>query len=253
MPVRTLAATAFCLAATLPAHAAFELVPPQPVEFEPLAIRGMLGACDYDPSTVSVSMAANVIRVVYRGAELCPSAPPPPTLVDLRLGTLPRGSYSVEVYRHGQPPDSNASERIAFRVAERPMPPAAPSSPFPNTDYSGMWYSPPEAGWGLSIGQNPAGGLFGAWYVFTGAGIPVWLTLQDGAWLSPTRWQGKLYGTTGPDLFEGPFDGGQVMTTVVGTASLDFTQFVAGDAGQARLEYTLGSLSGTKVIRRLAF
>jgi hypothetical protein len=171
--------------------------------------------------------------------------------VDIRLGTLPVGDWVVEVHPSGDPAGP-ASERISFSVTGRPKITIFPPPPRPLTDYSGQWYKPTEAGWGLSIHQSPTNIVVAAWYVFSSNGIPVWYTLQSGQWTSATTWSGKVYVTTGPTLFAPTFNPNEVVTAEAGTATLDFTQ-KPGEEEFATLSYTVGDKTGSKRITRLMF
>ena len=118
---------------------------------------------------------------------------------------------------------------------------------FPLVDYTDHWWDPLESGWGISIDQHPSNRLFAVWFVYSQAGLPVWYTLQPGVWTSPTVYTGPVYKTTGP-YFGGPFDSSLVSISLVGTATLSFTDYTT-----ATFSYTVEGVSGSKPITRLPF
>jgi len=116
----------------------------------------------------------------------------------------------------------------------------------PAHDYSDLWWTASESGWGLSLTQHGSA-LFAAWYLYDGNGNATWLVMPGGTWTSATRITGELYTTTGQDP-RGAFDPGAVTRTRVGTATLTFS---ARDRGT--LDYTVGGIAGAKTITRQLF
>lgn len=242
--------TAVALAtATLPlVAAASTVVPAQPASFDPVNLRMTVDSCTYVPATVRVAATGTTLRVTQQpNACLVPGTP---QVVDVRLGTLAPGDYHVEVYAsaatHGPP-----AETLRFSVAERPEAAVFPPLPRPLTDYSGVWWSESESGWGLSIHQAPNHVVFGAGFVYAGNNQPLWFTLQGGQWTSATRWTGTLYLTTGPSFSSPDFDPRLVLIQAAGQATLDFTGTPAN--GQATLAYNVNNIPVTKTISRMAF
>ena len=240
--------------AALPAVAESRIVPALPSPFERVNLRMTVDSCVFNPLAVRVSMSGTAIGtnhiLVVTPPNLC-LLPGPPAIVDILLGALPAGSYSVAV--HHNPNDfSPPYESARFTVTERPEIAVFPPPLRPLTDYSGMWWNPNESGWGLSLTQGPSNALFGAWFVYGSGNQPEWFTLQGGQWTSSTRWTGSVYRTTGP-FFAGPvFDPRLVLVQAAGTATLDFTQ-VAGAEDRATFTYTVNGVTATKTISRMAF
>lgn len=251
MNIRALASTFATIAAfaALPSLAASQISPPQPSEFDPVNLRMTVDSCMFAPDTVAISALGNVIRVAHR-QNACLVAGEA-RIVDVRLGTFPVGSWSVEVYPGGEPVGM-PNERIAFTVQARPQIAVFPTPPRPLTDYSGLWFRAAESGWGLSVHQSPTNAVFGAWYVYDAAGNPTWYTLQSGQWTSSTQWTGKVYRSSGPAFFTPVFDPTRVVTTEAGTATLEFAQKPA-EEGIATFSYVVNGQAGTKRITRLQF
>ena len=64
---------------------------------------------------------------------------------------------------------------------------------------SGLWYEPATSGSGLFMTQSLAGSfdqIFGAWFYYTRAGAPTWLSFQEGKWQSAGVLVGNIYQTT---------------------------------------------------------
>jgi hypothetical protein len=244
-----MAAATFALAAALPATAASRIVPAQPTAFELVNLRMTVDSCAFNPATVRVSSAMNILTVTQQpNACLLPGTP---ETVDVRLGALAAGDYRVEV--HASPtPQGAPAETLSFTVREPVEIAVFPPPPRPLTDYSGLWWNPLESGWGLSLHQSALHSLFGGWFVYGSNGEPEWYTLQGGQWIDSATWRGAIYRTTGPS-FAGPdYDPRLVLVQAAGTATLDFG-IRDGEEGSARFTYTIGGATTTKVIERMRF
>ena len=241
------AAATFALAVALPAQAASRIVPALPTSFEPVNLRMTVDSCTFNPLSVLVRASLNTLRVTQLlNACLLPGNP---EIVDVRLGSFPAGDYRVEVYGTS---DSNAAplETLSFRVTDIPVP--SPPTQRPLAGYTGLWWSPQESGWGLSLHQSAQDGMFGGWFVYGSTGAPEWFTLQGGHWIDSTTWRGNLYRTTGPSFAGSAYDPRLVLVQAAGTATLDFRQR-AGEEGRARFTYTVNGATVTKSIERMAF
>jgi YVTN family beta-propeller protein len=117
-------------------------------------------------------------------------------------------------------------------------------------DFSDLWWSPGESGWGLAIAQQSAT-MFLAWFVYDDNGRPVWYVASSCAVnVLNNGCNGTLYRTSGPP---GPtaspiFDPARVAVTAVGTVNLSFTSYSA-----ALLTYTVNGTPGFKSITRQLF
>ena len=152
----------------------------------------------------------------------------------------------------GDTVESPPAATIAFNVTARPTIAIFPPPKRPLNDWSGNWVTQTELGWGLSIQQSPTDVLFAQLFVYAANGAPAWFTFQDGQWKSATRWEGKLFASTGPGFSEPVFDPGQVAIQPLGTASIEVEQ-TPGNEAFATLHYVVGNVPVTKRIRKLLF
>lgn len=243
-----LATAAMLLSAAVHAASPPEVVPALPAAFETVRVRMAVDSCAFDPSSVRVSAVANTVRVTQQ-LNMC-LAPGSPLVVDVQLGAFPAGDYRVELYTTIQPSGTPAAT-LAFTVSEVARIAIVPAPPRPLDGYSGLWWTPAESGWGLSLHQSPTYGMFGALFAYDGSGEPRWFTFQNGRWTSFTQWAATVYRTRGP-YFGGAFDPAQVVIAPVGVASIDFTQ-TPGAENTATLRYTVDGVSVTKTITRMRF
>jgi hypothetical protein len=228
----------------------FALVPAQPQAFDPVVLRMTVDSCVFDQDRVGVTASQGTFRVNL-GVNNC-LVPGPTKVIDVRLGTLPIGTYRVDVsLAQGDIVQPNVA-RIDFSVTGRPTIAIFPPPKKPNTDFSGNWFVPAEPGWGLAIQQSPTDVVFAELFVYGANGSPTWFTLQDGQWKSATRWEGRLFANTGPAFSDPVFDPGRVTIAPLGTASIEFEQ-APGTEGLATLTYNVNNIAVTKRIRRLAF
>ena len=159
---------------------------------------------------------------------------------------------------------------IAAMLLAMALPAAAQSVPAAN--YSDIWWSPTESGWGITITQHSATNkAFVVWYTYDpraadpaspGNFKPLWIVLPDSSWPTPTRLTGNVYVTDGPP-FAQSFNPNAVHATAVGTFTFDFTSSstgtftynIAAPAGLASTDPAFGmpSFSGTKQIQRQPF
>lgn len=233
----------------LSSHAAGTAISPAaPYEFDPVNLRITTDSCTFVPETVSVSSVNGLIRVAHRPNNCLVAGEP--RVVDIRLGTLPVGDWRVEVHADGNPAGPNP-ERLAFSVRGRPQIAVFPPPPRPLADHSGLWFRPAESGWGISIHQSANHVVFAGWYVYDAAGSPTWYFLQDGHWVSSTRWTGSVYRSSGPPFFPGPaFDPARVNVEKVGEGHFDFSQR-PGEEGVATFTWTVNGQTASKRITRL--
>ncbi|MBK7660064.1 MAG: hypothetical protein IPJ28_13335 [Betaproteobacteria bacterium] len=230
----------------------FALVPAQPQTFDPLVLRMTVDSCVYDQDRISVSASQGVFRV-FIAVNPC-LVPGPLKVIDVRLGALPAGPGRVEVFQivGGDLLVRLEGGNIDFNVTGRPVIAVFPPPKKPNNDWSGNWVTQTELGWGLSIQQSPTDVLFAQLFVYAVNGAPVWFTFQEGQWKSATRWEGKLFASSGPGFTEPVFDPGQVAIQPLGTASIEFEQ-TPGNEAFATLNYVVGNVPVTKRIRKLLF
>ena len=116
------------------------------------------------------------------------------------------------------------------------------------TNYSDLWWTPSESGWGANITQQ-ADLMFVTFFVYGVNGQPTWLSAllvaqgqqPDGS----TLFTGNLYQSTGP-YYGASFGVQPVVTTYVGSAS-----FRAFSTNDATLIWVIGNVSVVKEVERL--
>ena len=115
------------------------------------------------------------------------------------------------------------------------------------TNYSDLWWTPAESGWGVNAAQQ-ADVMYLTFYVFGPNRQPVWYTalvVDQGAQSDGTTlFAGNLFQSTGP-WFGGAFDASTVATTSVGTAT-----FRARSTTAATLTYVVNGVGVTREIER---
>lgn len=245
MKIRLLAPLLFAMCGG--AQAASTIEPAHPASFDPINLRMTVDDCVFNPATVRITMAANAFLVQHQ-PNACFAAGNT-IVVDVRLGSLPPGSYRVDVI-----PSLNTflppQESIAFEVTPRPEIAIFPPPARPLTDYSGIWYTPMESGWGVSFHQGADNQTFAMLFVYGASGQPDWYTIQGGRWVGATTWTGTLYHTTGPSFASQVFDPMLVAYTPLGGATFDFKQ-TPGHEGEAHFSYTIGATVASKTVKRM--
>ena len=215
-----------------------QIIPAAPRYQEPVYARikessSSFYACIY---AAQVTMEGNVLSVKYqRLIELCGYD------YDVELGRFPAGTYTVKV-------QDQAPVQFTVGVSNSSPTETYPGNQ-PTVNYSDLWWSPSESGWGLSIAQGATNKLFAVWFAYAPSGEPVWYTLQPGAWTSSNvyaTYTGPIYKTTGP-YFGGAFNPASVAVKEVGTGTLSFRY-----ANSGTFRYTIDGVQGTKNIERMA-
>lgn len=111
-------------------------------------------------------------------------------------------------------------------------------------DYTDIWYTSPENGWGVNFVQSD-NFIFATFFIYGPDGKPTWYTGQmtaDGL----GHYTGGLYLTTGTFFGTVPFDPAQTVITQVGTLT-----FTPSAADMGVLTYNVGTVVVTKNIQRL--
>ena len=203
------------LVAGLAAAQTFSIVPASPRYQEPVYLRIVMPD-GYAPWDTAVSMQGAEVAVTYR-ISVDTGLGGPKKFYDVFLGRFPAGSYSVRI-RTGVSSTASA----AFTVTGAQNNTVNKTDFAPPVDYSGLWWTPTEAGWGLGIFQGPPGsGLFAAWFAYDKQGNPAWYSVQYGDWVGPSGYKGTLIKTTGP-WFGGPFDPAAVIEQNAGEVNFFF-------------------------------
>ena len=116
----------------------------------------------------------------------------------------------------------------------------------PTFNYSDLWWTSTESGWGISLLQHPSNIIFGAWFTYDDAGRPKWYVAPYCPLVGDFCF-GTLYETTGSP-FSQPFNPSAVTVTPVGTLSLSFNSF-----GTGVMTYNVRGVTSTKAITRQPF
>ena len=224
------------------AQQTMQIIPAAPRFLEPVyaRIHQIAGSMSYQcVYGAQVIMAGTVITVNYHFyTELCGYD------YDVELGRFPTGTYTVNLQRGAYLTNTTAQFTVGASLSN-------PTTSFPGNqptvNYSDMWWSPSESGWGLSITQGATNQLFAVWYVYSASGEPIWYTLQPGTWTdtgSSSTYTGPIYKTTGP-YFMGAFNPALVGVTQVGNGTLSFRQ-----ANSGTLNYVIDGVRVLKDIQR---
>lgn len=182
------------------------------------------------------------LRAYVNAPGTGPSAPGTAAAVtsgDVVLGRLPQGNYTADVYMTSRESVASLLGSTSFVVSDETIGRQTASA----FDYSDLWWTPTESGWGISIftrGDN----LFAVWFVYDRAGNPSWYSLQGGTWLSPTQYTGRIFKTSANAMA-----GVDVLTKTtaseVGTGTITFNTY-----DQAVFSFTLNGIAGSKTISR---
>ncbi len=201
------------------------------------------GVTPYAGNSYSVNMAQNKLTVTMGRHlrlslnTLCPDPPQPREEID--LGRLPAGSYTLTLFRPPAPDDLGgvAIDNAPFTVTDART---AKVAPYVRLDYSGHWWDPADSGWGLFIWHDARDNMLAAWFTYTPDGKPMWYVFQP-TWATssatvttPLRQTSRLAGPTNPIP-------GLTFFDVVGSASLDFTNFGTADEGKLTYTFTGGA------------
>jgi hypothetical protein len=116
----------------------------------------------------------------------------------------------------------------------------------PTFNYSDMWWTSTESGWGISLVQHPSNFIFATWFTYDENGNPHWY-VASACELVGDYCYGTLYETTGPS-FSAFFDPTRVVLRPVGTLALTFSSF-----GSATMRYDVKGVIRTKAITRIPF
>jgi len=113
------------------------------------------------------------------------------------------------------------------------------------TNYTDLWYTPSESGWGVNMVQSDTF-IFATFFIYGQNGSPTWYSAQM-TWDGTSQYTGGLYQTAGT-WFASAWVPGSVSTVQVGNAT-----FIPStvDAYEGTLAYTVsGAGSVTKAIQR---
>ena len=219
------------------------MLPTDPTSADNLKLiigRPCSGFLPYKANAYQVGMSQNNItvtrgEVVNNPVPTCPPSPPD----EIDLGRLPAGNYTLTVINAaiGNIPSRAEFANVPFTVTDAR---ATKVAPYVRLDYSGHWWDPNDSGWGLFIWHDARDAVLAAWFTYTPDGKPIWYVFQptfntsSATAATPLRQTSRLPGLTSPPP-------GPTSLTVVGSASLDFTNFGTADEGKLTYTFTGGA------------
>jgi hypothetical protein len=110
--------------------------------------------------------------------------------------------------------------------------------------FQGLWWASPaasESGWGLNVAHQ-GDTIFATWFTYDTTGKEWWLSMTaNKTSSSPPTYSGQLLQTHGPAFSAVPFDPTQVTRTVLGNATLTFT-----DANMGSFAYSVTTASAAQ-------
>jgi hypothetical protein len=117
-------------------------------------------------------------------------------------------------------------------------------------NYTDIWYSPSESGWGLNISHHPTpnNNIFAVWYTYGEDSLPRWYTVSGGKFNGNT-FTGTVYRTVGPPQTTSVFQSRLVGANAVGTMTLIFD----ANGRDATFNYSFGAVNYSRRITRLPF
>jgi hypothetical protein len=143
------------------------------------------------------------------------------------------------------------TKQIVPQLFATPVPTCTAGGPAGATaNYQGLWWRSPagsEAGWGLNIAHQ-GNTLFATWFTYDASRRGMWLVMSSGVLSGPSTYSGALFRTTGNAFGTSPWSSATVAVTMVGNASLAFS-----DAANGTFTYTVNGVTQSKPITRQQF
>lgn len=187
----------------------------------------------------------------FRGNQYKPKGSPYYAYDASRFDVGARGADTVITF----------TSEIAASVQFRPDPnaPGTQTEPISPLDFGpdvpprlpgigGMWWGgPSQAGWGVSIMEQP-GGVFAVWFTYDANGDPTWFFMPTGSWENATTYSGTLYKTHSSPWFGGNYDPSKLTITSVGTFRFRFV-----NTDNATFEWTAEGHSGSSGLVKIEF
>jgi hypothetical protein len=119
----------------------------------------------------------------------------------------------------------------------------------PGVNYSDLWWTPSESGWGLTLVQRPNARLAGVLFIYAADGSASWFLLADMQWPAATTTTGRLLRTRASAGF--PLAGFDPATLSLGAAGDIVLRFASPDT--AELEFTIDGRRFRRAIERTRF
>jgi hypothetical protein len=214
------------------------VMPASPQYMEPVYARVFTGAFSNElVYGAQASMSGNVITLQLKTLHECCEH-----YYDVMLGRFPAGTFEVVLAL-----PNRAAVTTDFTVGTPARTQEYPGN-VPAVNFTDLWWSPSESGWGLSIFHGPFNDVFATWMVYGTDGKPTWYLLGSGKWTSSnayTIYEGQVFKTSGPH-FAQVFDPRLVSAKAVGTAKLLFRDSMTGT-----FRFDVEGVSGLKNITRM--
>jgi hypothetical protein len=220
------------------------LLPPLPTSADSLRLimpnRSCPNGLSFTGNPYRVAMANQHLTITLgpqanRGT-VSPPVCPPAAGFEIDLGRLPAGTYTMSLVDPVVNPPHQTFTNVSFSVADSR---SNKIFPYVGLDYSGHWWDPNDAGWGLFIWQDINDNILAAWFTYGADGKPIWWIFQPG-WQFAIRTldadliqTSRLPGPTSPPP-------NPTSVTVVGKARLDFGR-VETIAESGSITYTIGA------------
>ena len=142
------------------------------------------------------------------------------------------------------------SKAITRYVFSSPVPNCAASASPPSSNYQDLWWHAPagsESGWGVNIAHQ-GDILFVSWFTYGATGKGTWFVMPSASKSAPGAYSGSVYQASGPAFSAVPWNPALVALTLVGTASLAFS-----DPDHGTFAYAVNGTSQSKPITRLVY
>jgi hypothetical protein len=121
----------------------------------------------------------------------------------------------------------------------------ATGTTLPAVDYTDLWWTPNESGWGVSLTQE-FGIIFAAWFAYDANGKPIWYVAPSCPVSGNACTDEDLYQVTGGSALTAAWNGSSIVFTKVGAVTFAFT-----DANNGSMSYSINGVTGNRVITRL--
>jgi hypothetical protein len=194
------------------------------------------------PPAPTVAVSGNSIIVALNrdcGFSTCPG--PFIGSESFTVPGLPSGTYTLAVYQGSMPTSPPPAAYVPSVEYTFTVSPA---------NYQGLWWKSPagsESGWGMSI-DHQGDVLFAVWFTYDASGNAQWFVIPRAEKTAASVYSGPIYKTKGPSFDSQQWNPASVSNSLVGTATLSFTDSVNGT-----FAYTINAGSASKAITREIF
>jgi len=229
-----------------PVAALADVLPKDPVAGEPVLLSYVLcrgsSPTGIGPATVRLDGSTITLTALVQGSDF---STPSCAYTNAVVTGLAAGSYDAVFIPAAGSIVPAGNYPVASFVVSRPQGDGHPAM----NGLSGNWFDPAHPGSGTNVVQGDSGALFGAWLTYdTFNSAPAWYVMPAGTWVTPTRFRGILYTTTGTpaDL---AWKGSDLQVAPFGVLTLDFTS-ASGATFEAQ---TSTGADITQAVRRFRF